>query len=109
MDLTIKANGISMHDAFRMAANVAVNGGGNREKLRDVGSGMTNVVVTTLGFDTIIQCYPNREHDSVCILIPTDEGTEAVELKQLPLILQMEVFKCYCKELEVDGEISNDF
>lgn len=89
-------------DAFRAVASKAIQQ--NRKGIEDAGAGMFNVTIDDLfgdSVDAIVQCYPNKEYDCVNILTYRQGESEVLELDNLPLILQKEVFARYCKALDV--------
>ena len=97
-----------MEQGFRTATHIAQSNG-NKE-ITDGGCGMTNVVMPALGFyDVTIQCYPNNEYEDVWILVPYQKATEVFTLKNLPYVLQQDLFERYCKFLGVKCEVSNEY
>lgn len=98
----------SIEQGFRTATHIAQSNG-NKE-ITDAGCGITNVVMSALGFDNaIVQCYPNNEYNDVWILVPYRTATEIILLKDLPYILQQSLFESYCKHLGVKCEVDNNY
>lgn len=89
---------MEIHKAFRHVTKQAM---GDNLKIEDAGAGMTNVYMTILGYDqSILQCYPNGEHDCVYAVIYKDGEEHSIEISTLPEFLQREVFNAYCLELK---------
>jgi hypothetical protein len=108
MNCIFKFEQKSIEQGVRTATYIAKSNG--NKLVIDSGCGMTNVVMPALGLDAvIIQCYPNNEHNSVWILFPYKGTTETISLKDLPYILQQNLFENYCKFLGVKCEVDNDY
>jgi hypothetical protein len=108
MNCIFKFEQKSIEQGFRTATHIAQSNG-NKE-ITDAGCGMTNVVMPALGFNNVIvQCYPNNEYNDVWILVPYKNSTETILLKDLPYILQQDLFERYCKYLGVKCEVDNDY
>lgn len=91
---------LEIHRAFRYVTKQAMDNG-FKFKIEDAGAGMTNVYMDILGYDqSILQCYPNGEHDCVYIVINKDAEEHSIEISALPEFLQREVFNAYCLELK---------
>ena len=89
---------LEIHQAFRHVTKQAM---GDNLKIEDAGAGMTNVYMTILGYDqSILQCYPNGEHDCVYVVIYKDAEEHSIEIGELPEFLQREIFNDYCLELK---------
>ena len=98
----------SIEQGFRTATLIAQSNG-NKE-ITDAGCGMTNVTMPALGFNNVIvQCYPNNAYNDVWILIPYRNATESFTLKELPYILQQDLFERYCKYIDVKCEVDNEY
>ena len=96
----IKAE-LEIRQAFRIVTTQAMREDVSRNKIEDAGAGMTNVYMTILGYDhSILQCYPNGEHDCVYVVIYKDGEEHGIEIGMLPEFLQREVFNDYCLELK---------
>lgn len=92
---------LEIHQAFRIVTTQAMRKDVSRNIIEDAGTGMTNVYMTILGYDqSILQCYPNGEHDCVYIVICKDAEEHSIEIGVLPEFLQREVFNNYCLELK---------
>jgi len=92
---------MEIHDAFRHVTKQAINNGALGKTVEDAGAGMTNVYMMILGYDqSILQCYPNGEHDCVYIVIYRNAEEHSIEISTLPEFLQREVFNDYCLELK---------
>lgn len=92
---------MEIRQAFRIVTTQAMREDVNRTKIEDAGAGMTNVYMTILGYDqSILQCYPNGEHDCVYIVIYKNAEEHSFEIGNLPEFLQREVFEAYCTELK---------
>lgn len=92
----------NIKDTFRAVANKAINQ--KSKGIEDAGEGMFNVTIDDLfgdSVDAIVQCYPNKEYDCVNILTYRQGESQTLELDNLPLILQKEVFARYCKAVNV--------
>ena len=93
----IKAE-LEIRQAFRHVTKQAMS---DNLKIEDAGAGMTNVYMTILGYDqSILQCYPNGEHDCVYVVIYKDGEEHSIEISELPEFLQCEIFNDYCLELK---------
>lgn len=98
----------SIEQGFRTATLIAQSNG-NKE-ITDAGFGMTNVTMPALGFNNaIVQCYPNNAYNDVWILVPYRNATESFTLKELPYILQQDLFERYCKYIGVNCEVDNEY
>ena len=92
---------LEIHQAFRIVTTQAMREDVSRNKIEDAGAGMTNVYMTILGYDqSILQCYPNGEHDCVYVVIYKDGEEHSIEIGELPEFLQREIFNDYCLELK---------
>ena len=92
----------NIKDTFRAVAKKAINQ--KSKGIEDAGEGMFNVTIDDLfgdSVDAIVQCYPNKEYDCVNILTYRQGESQTLELDNLPLILQKEVFARYCKAVNV--------
>lgn len=100
---------ITPEQAIRAITGLAQNVG-HRALIEDAGCGMTNVVVSVLGFDdAIMQCYPDGSYNDVWVLIPKNGMNESITLAQLPYFLQKDLVERYAKKLGIECEIDQAY
>lgn len=100
---------ITPEQAVRAITSLARNVG-HRALIEDAGCGMTNVVVSVLGFDdAIMQCYPDGSYNDVWVLIHKNGMNESIVLKDLPYFLQEDLVERYAKELGIECEIDQTY
>lgn len=100
---------VTSEQAIRAITGLAQNVG-NKHIIEDAGCGMTNVVVSVLGFDdAIMQCYPNGSYNDVWVLILKNGMNESITLTQLPYFLRKDLVERYAKKLGIECEIDQTY
>ena len=98
----------SIEQGFRTATFIAQSN--DNKEIINAGGGMAKVLMPALGFNNaIIHCYPSNEYNDVWISIPYRNTIESIVLKDLPYILQQNLFETYCKYLGVKCDVDNDY
>lgn len=92
---------LEIKQAFRLITIQAMREDVDHELVEDAGAGMTNVYMPVLGYEGIVQCYPNGEFDCVYIVIHKDDEEHWFKIDELPEFLQKEVFDAYCEHLHL--------
>lgn len=92
---------LEIKQAFRLITTQAMREDVDKKLVEDAGAGMTNVYMPVLGYDGIVQCYPNGDFDCVYIVIPKEDGEHSFQIDELPEFLQKEVFDAYCEHLHL--------
>ena len=65
VELAIK---LEIHQAFRLVTAQAMREDVDQELVENAGAGMTNVRMPVLGYEGVVQCYPNGEFDCAPIM-----------------------------------------
>ena len=92
---------LEIKQAFRLITTQAMREDVNNELVEVVNDGMTEVYMPVLGYEGIVQCYPNGEFDCVYIVMYKNDKPHSFQIDELPEFLQKEIFDAYCEHLHL--------